>query len=135
MFLKLCCNCKVSRGVAGKLYNYEPALLNELLCEVENNALQALYGSLGTRPIACLNAITDGNLDKAKQIVKVEGFVASHESFTNHHLVINGCSDLLVEVFGDRGLHSRFAVGCASLPLDACVEVGAIVELFPAEAA
>mmetsp|Transcript_145448 Transcript_145448/g.362702 ORF Transcript_145448/g.362702 Transcript_145448/m.362702 type:complete len:159 (+) Transcript_145448:97-573(+) len=71
-----------------------------------------------------------GDLDKVKAVVKVEAFVNSTADFTNHPQVVNGCSDLLVEVFGQEiGAHSRFAVGCSSLPLGVAVETGAVIEV------
>lgn len=70
-----------------------------------------------------------GDLDRIKRIVKVVGFVASDPSFTGQPAVINGASELLVEAFGDRGMHARSAVGVAVLPLDAPVEVEIHVEL------
>ncbi|MCI9888983.1 RidA family protein [Micrococcales bacterium 31B] len=69
-----------------------------------------------------------GDLDRVTQVVKVVGFVASDPRFTGQPGVINGASDLLRDVFGDRGVHARSAVGVAVLPLDSPVEVEAIVE-------
>ena len=70
-----------------------------------------------------------GNLTNVKRIVKVTGMVNADPSFTQHPAVMNGCSDLLVAVFGDAGRHARAAVGMASLPFDAAVEIEMIVEL------
>ena len=70
-----------------------------------------------------------GGLDKVARIVKITGFVNSTLEFTEAHKVMNGCSDLLTEVLGERGKHARSAVGMASLPLNAAVEVEAIVEV------
>ena len=70
-----------------------------------------------------------GDLDKVVQIVKVHGMVNSSPDFKDHSKVINGCSDLLVEVFGEKGRHSRAAVGMASLPLDLTVEIEMVVEV------
>ena len=70
-----------------------------------------------------------GDLNKVKRIVKVLGMVNSDESFTDLPKVINGCSDLLVSVFGDRGKHARAAVGMASLPFGIVVEIEMIVEV------
>src|SRR3954447_11527888 len=69
-----------------------------------------------------------GDLDRVKRVVKVVGFVASDPSFTGQPSVINGASELLGAVLGDKGLHARSAVGVAALPLDAPVEVELIVE-------
>jgi len=79
--------------------------------------------------IAQLKQACDGDLSRVKRIVKLGGFVAAGEDFTDHPKVINGASDLMVDVFGDAGRHARAAVGCPSLPLDAPVEVEAIVEI------
>jgi enamine deaminase RidA (YjgF/YER057c/UK114 family) len=70
-----------------------------------------------------------GSLDKVKRIVKVMGLVNSTLDFTEQHLVINGCSELLFEVFGDAGRHSRSAFGVAQIPLGACVEIELIAEI------
>jgi enamine deaminase RidA (YjgF/YER057c/UK114 family) len=70
-----------------------------------------------------------GRLDKVKRIVKVVGFVAGEPGFTDQPKVINGASDFLAEIFGDRGTHARSAVGVSSLPLDVPVEIEMIVEI------
>lgn len=70
-----------------------------------------------------------GSLDRVKQIVSLNGFVNCEPDFTNHPLVINGASELLVEIFGDKGKHSRTALGAASLPLNVAVEINLIVEV------
>ena len=70
-----------------------------------------------------------GSLDRIVRIVKLTGFVNAAPAFTDHPQVVNGASDLLVEVLGDRGRHTRSAVGVAGLPLDAAVEVEAIIEV------
>lgn len=70
-----------------------------------------------------------GDLDKVSRIVAVNGFVNSESNYYNHPAVINGCSDLLVEIFGDKGVHSRTALGAASLPLNVSVEINMTVEV------
>jgi enamine deaminase RidA (YjgF/YER057c/UK114 family) len=70
-----------------------------------------------------------GNLDKIKKFVKVSGFVNCDASFTNHPQVINGASDFIVQLFGEKGRHSRSAIGASSLPLDSAVELEVIVEI------
>ena len=70
-----------------------------------------------------------GNLDRVTRVVKVFGMVNSAPDFTEQSAVVNGCSDLLVEVFGERAKHARAAVGMASLPLGAAVEIEMIVEV------
>jgi enamine deaminase RidA (YjgF/YER057c/UK114 family) len=74
-----------------------------------------------------------GDLDRVRRIVKVVGFVASTPDFTGQPGVVNGASELLGEVFGDKGVHARSAVGVAALPLDAPVEVELIVEIVKDE--
>jgi enamine deaminase RidA (YjgF/YER057c/UK114 family) len=70
-----------------------------------------------------------GDLDKVVQIIKVNGMVNATEEFKYHSKVINGCSDLLIEIFGERGRHARAAVGMASLPLNLTVEIEMVVEV------
>jgi enamine deaminase RidA (YjgF/YER057c/UK114 family) len=80
--------------------------------------------------ISLLKLACEGDLDRMKRVVRLGGFVAAGPNFTDHPKVINGASDLMVEVFGDAGRHTRAAVGCPSLPLDAPVEVDAIIEII-----
>jgi enamine deaminase RidA (YjgF/YER057c/UK114 family) len=70
-----------------------------------------------------------GDLEKIARVVKITVFVASTPDFTEQHLVANGASDFLAAVLGERGKHARAAVGMASLPLNAAVEVEAIIEI------
>jgi enamine deaminase RidA (YjgF/YER057c/UK114 family) len=70
-----------------------------------------------------------GSLDRIKSIVKVMGLVNSTDQYTEQHLVMNGCSELLAEVFGDEGKHARSAFGVAQIPLGACVEIELIAEI------
>jgi enamine deaminase RidA (YjgF/YER057c/UK114 family) len=70
-----------------------------------------------------------GNLDQVKRIVRVGGFVNAVDDFNSQSQVINGCSDLLVALFGDRGRHARAAIGVASLPRGAIGEIEMIVEV------
>jgi len=76
-----------------------------------------------------LKAACNGNLDKVNKVVKLGGFVASAPNFTDQPKVINGASDLIVNIFGDKGKHSRFAVGVAALPLNVPVEIDGIFEI------
>jgi enamine deaminase RidA (YjgF/YER057c/UK114 family) len=82
--------------------------------------------------VCALNAIAAvksvvGDLDKVTRVVKVVGFVASDPAFTGQPGVVNGASELLGKAFGDAGVHARSAVGVATLPLDAPVEVEILV--------
>jgi enamine deaminase RidA (YjgF/YER057c/UK114 family) len=70
-----------------------------------------------------------GDLNRVKRIVKVLGLVNSTPDYTEQHLVANGCSNLLSEVFGERGVHARSAFGVAQIPLGACVEIELIAEV------
>ena len=71
----------------------------------------------------------DSDLSKIKSCIKLTGFVNSIDTFTDQPKVINGASDLMIEVFSDAGIHTRAAVSCNSLPLGVSVEVDAIFEL------
>lgn len=70
-----------------------------------------------------------GSIDQVKQIVALNGFVNCEADFYGHPQVINGASELLVEIFGEKGKHSRTALGAASLPLNVSVEINLIVEV------
>jgi enamine deaminase RidA (YjgF/YER057c/UK114 family) len=70
-----------------------------------------------------------GSLDRVTRVVKIVGFVNATPEFQNHPQVINGCSDLLVSVFAERGRHARTALGAGSLPFQIPVEIEAIVEV------
>ncbi len=70
-----------------------------------------------------------GDLEKVSKIVRLSGFVNSAPEFSQHPKVINSASDLFFEIFGEKGKHSRIAVGVASLPLDSMTEIDAIVEV------
>lgn len=79
--------------------------------------------------LAQLNAACGGDLDRVVRVVKLTGFVNSTPGFTDQPKVVNGCSDLMVEVFGEAGRHARSAVGVAALPLGVAVEVEGIFEV------
>ncbi len=84
--------------------------------------------------LCLLNALANvrqatGSLDHVRRIVKMTGYVASHEGFRDHPSVINGASDLLVAIFGEAGRHARAAVGVAELPMGVPVELELIVHL------
>jgi len=70
-----------------------------------------------------------GDLDKVSKIVRLSGFVNSEPEFYQHPKVINAASDLLFEIFGDKGRHSRIAVGVASLPLNSMTEIDAVIQV------
>ena len=95
-------------------------------CDLET-AQEAARTALLTR-LAVIKAEA-GSLDQVAQIVSLSGYVNAEPDFTAHPQVINGASDLLVEIFGDTGRHSRAAVGCSSLPLGVSVEISLVVEL------
>ena len=83
----------------------------------------------GLNLIAQIKAACDGDLDRVVRIVKLGGFVQAGPDFEAIPAVINGCSDLMVQVFGDAGKHARSAVGVYKLPLGFAVEIDAIVEI------
>ena len=84
--------------------------------------------------LAQMKAACGGDLSRVKRIVKLGGFVQALPTATAADIpeVINGCSDIMVAVFGDAGRHARFAVSAPSLPLDVAVEIDAVIEISPA---
>ncbi len=83
----------------------------------------------GSNLLAQLKAACGGDLDRVTQVVKLGGFVNATPDFTDQAQVINGASDLMVEVFQDKGKHARAAIGCVALPLGTAVEVDGIFEI------
>lgn len=83
----------------------------------------------GFNLITQLKAACGGDLDRVKRVVRLGGFVSCTPDFTDHPKVVNGASDLMVEVFGDLGRHARAAVGAPSLPLGVAVEVDGVFEV------
>ena len=89
---------------------------------------KAAARSIAIDLLSTLNAHL-GSLDRVTRIVKLMGLVNSTAEFTEHPLVVNGCSEILGEIFGDAGKHARSAFGVAQIPLGACVEIEMIVEI------
>lgn len=83
----------------------------------------------GLNILAHVKEACGSDLDRITRCVKLGGFVSCADGFTDHPKVINGASDLMIDVFGDKGRHARFAVGAPALPLDISVEVDAIFEI------
>jgi enamine deaminase RidA (YjgF/YER057c/UK114 family) len=104
----------ISKGLLGKDVEIEEANNAARICTL--NALAAIKGVIG-------------DLDKIKQVVRVVGYVASLPTFTQQPAVVNGASELLLEIFDDAGKHARSAVGMAALPLNASVEIELTVEI------
>ena len=104
----------ILKGLLGQDVEIEPAYNAAKICTL--NALSAIKGVIG-------------DLDKIKQVVRVVGYVASVSTFTQQPAVVNGASEFLLEVFGDKGKHARSAVGMAVLPLNAAVEIELTVEV------
>lgn len=102
------------KGKVGRDVSIEAGRQAARLCTI--NALAQLKSAVGS-------------LDKVRRIVKVTGFVNCDPSFADQPRVVNGASDLLLQVFGEKGKHARAAVGVNSLPLDSAVEVEFIVEV------
>jgi enamine deaminase RidA (YjgF/YER057c/UK114 family) len=102
------------KGQVGKDLTVEQGQEAARLCVI--NALAQLKASLG-------------QLDTISRVVKVTGYVNCEPSFADHPRVVNGASDLLVKIFGEKGKHARAAVGMSSLPLGSAVEVELIVEM------
>ncbi|WP_308401981.1 RidA family protein [Streptomyces sp. RKAG293] len=96
--------------------------------EVTPEEAKGLARTCALNALAAVKSVV-GDLDRIKRVVKVVGFVASATDFTGQPAVINGASELLGEVLGEKGVHARSAVGVAVLPLDAPVEVEIQVEL------
>ena len=98
-------------------------------------ATVSLEDGVKSARLTCINILAQlreaagGDLNKVKRVLKLVGFVACTPEFFDCPKVINGASDLMVEVFGDRGRHARSAVGVTSLPMNLSVEIEAIVEL------
>lgn len=103
------------QGIVGKDVSAEDAAKAARLCAI--NILSQV------------KAACDGDLDRVVRVVKLVGFVNAVPGFEGHPGVVNGASDLMVDVFGDKGKHARSAVGAGSLPLNVAVEVEAIVEI------
>jgi enamine deaminase RidA (YjgF/YER057c/UK114 family) len=103
------------RGVVGEDVNADDAKRAARIC--------------GLNLIAQLKAALDGDLGRVVRIVKLGGFVQAGPGFFDIPQVLNGCSDLMVEVFGDAGRHARSAVGVYRLPLNFAVEVDAVAEV------
>jgi enamine deaminase RidA (YjgF/YER057c/UK114 family) len=96
--------------------------------------MDTALGQIAARSVAIdllgtLHVATGGDLHRIKRIVKVMSLVNSSPDFTEHHLVTNGCSELLGQVLGEAGTHARSAFGVAQLPRGACVEIELIAEL------
>lgn len=83
----------------------------------------------GMEVLAVLKAAL-GSLDKVKRVVKIQGFVNATPEFEEHHLVLDGCSDLMVEVFGERGNHARAVLGASSLRENLPIIVDSIFEIY-----
>ena len=98
--------------------------------DVDLETAQKAAHLCGVNLLAQMKAATDGDLDRIKRVVKLGGFVQAAGDFIDIPKVINGCSDLMVEAFGDAGRHARSAVGVYKLPLGFSVEVDAVVEVF-----
>jgi enamine deaminase RidA (YjgF/YER057c/UK114 family) len=90
---------------------------------------QAAAAQCFLNALAHADAACGGDLDRIARVVRLGGFVACAAEFTQHPLVVNGASDLAVQIFGDAGRHARAAVGVPSLPLDAAVELEVMFEL------
>ena len=103
------------KGIVGEAVDMERAIAAARLC--------------GINLIAQMKAAADGDLGRVRRVVKLGGFVQSGPDFFEIPKVVNGCSDLMVEAFGDLGRHARSAVGVYRLPLNFSVEVDAVVEL------
>lgn len=129
------------------LANYVPTVIAGDLLYVSGQISKAADGSLtvgkvgaeltteegaAAAALCALNILAQaktalGDLDRIEQVIKLTGFVNAVPSFSDHPKVVNGASDLMVEALGDKGRHTRAAVGCSGLPANAAVEVDAII--------
>lgn len=117
---------------AGQLPFVDGALLatGKVGAEVSASSAAQLARVCALNALAAAHSVL-GSLDRVTRIIKVNGFVASTPDFIGQPQVLNGASEVLAEIFGDKGLHARAAVGVAVLPLDAPVEVEVILEFKP----
>jgi enamine deaminase RidA (YjgF/YER057c/UK114 family) len=105
---------------------------NEFVGKVGSDVdVETAYRAARVTILGCLSTLRAevGDLDEVAQVVKLLGMVNSAAGFNKQPQVINGASDLLVDIFGERGRHARSAVGMAELPGDICVEIEMIVQL------
>ena len=110
----------------------KPDASNEFVGKVGSDVgAETAYRAAGVTILNCLSTLRAeiGDLDRVEQVVKILGMVNSGPGFNQQPYVINGASDLLVQIFGDRGRHARSAVGMAELPGSICVEIELIVKL------
>lgn len=115
---------------SGQLPMRDGAMIAEGLVgsDVETDVAKDCARQSAINALAAAQAVI-GSLDRVTRVVKVVGFVASAPGFTSQPAVINGASELLLDVFGDAGRHARSAVGVAGLPLNAPVEVEMVLEV------
>ena len=97
--------------------------------DVDAETAQGAARICGINLLSQMKAACDGDLTRVKRVVKLGGFVQAGPGFFEIPKVVNGCSDLMVEVFGDKGKHARSAVGVYRLPMNFAVEVDAVVQL------
>jgi enamine deaminase RidA (YjgF/YER057c/UK114 family) len=97
----------------------------------EQDLVRAQYAarSCGIALLSQARDAVEGNLDRIARVIRIGGFVNAAPQFTQHASFMNGCSKLMLEVFGDSGRHVRTAVGCSSLPRGVMVEAEAVFEL------
>ena len=107
----------------------KPAFVGKLGQHISVEQGQAAARLVALALLAQAHAALDGNLDRIRQVVKLNGFVNCTPTFTHLSQVINGASELLVAVLGPAGAHARAAVGVQSLPLGVAVEIDAVVEV------
>lgn len=97
--------------------------------DVDLSAAQRAAELCAINILAQAKSALNGKLERIVRVIKLNGFVASAPTFTEQHLVINGASNLIANVLGEAGKHARAAVGMAALPLNAAVEIDAIIEI------
>lgn len=116
--------------ISGQISRDEDGLITGTLGQDADVELgQRAAGTCALALLAQLKEACGGDLERLIQVVKLTGFVNSAPDFTDHPTVINGASDLLGDVLGDRGAHARAAVGVAALPLNVAVEIEGIFQI------
>lgn len=103
--------------------------VGQLGAELTTTEGQAAARAVAIDLLGTLQAACDGDLNRVQRIVKVMSLVNSTNTYTEQHLVTNGCSELLAQIFGPKGTHARSAFGVAQIPLGACVEIELIAEI------
>ncbi|MBM3540807.1 MAG: RidA family protein [Alphaproteobacteria bacterium] len=118
-------------SVQAPLVDGKPAFTGRVGAEVTLEQAQACARLVAINILGQLRQACDGDLDRVRRVVRLGGFIAVAPGFTGHSQVMNGASDLMVEVFGEKGRHARFALGLVSLPIEMTVNIEGVFEIGP----